>query len=136
MLDRDSAKRNAAAIPLRAVRTCAVAAAIAAAGWPMDDALAQAERYPTRPVHLLEGFGAGAGVRYIGESFGDDENSFKVASATLADAAIHYDWKNMKFQLNASNLFDKQYVASCYNRGSGCFYGEGRKISGSIKYRW
>ena len=85
---------------------------------------------------MLEGFGAGAGVRYIGSTFGDDANSFEVPSATLVDAAIHYDWKNMKFQLNASNLFDKTYVTSCYNRSSGCFYGEGRKITGSMKYRW
>jgi iron complex outermembrane receptor protein len=84
----------------------------------------------------LEGFGLGAGVRYIGSTFGDDANSFEVPSATLVDAAVHYDWKNMKFQLNASNLFDKTYVATCYVRSSGCFYGEGRKITGSLKYRW
>ncbi|WP_244491015.1 TonB-dependent siderophore receptor [Paramesorhizobium deserti] len=84
----------------------------------------------------LEGLGFGGGMRYLGSSFGDDANSFEVPSATLFDAAIHYDWKNMKFQLNASNLFDKQYVATCYSRSSGCFYGEGRKITGSIKYRW
>ncbi|MEI5676955.1 TonB-dependent siderophore receptor [Mesorhizobium sp. CGMCC 1.15528] len=85
---------------------------------------------------MLEGFGGGAGLRYIGSSFGDDANSFEVPAATLVDAAVHYDWKNMKFQLNASNLFDKQYVTSCYSRSSGCFYGEGRKITGSVKYRW
>ncbi|WP_292407113.1 TonB-dependent siderophore receptor [Mesorhizobium sp.] len=84
----------------------------------------------------LEGLGFGAGVRYIGSSQGDDENSFQVPAATLVDAALHYDWKNMKFQLNASNLFDKTYVSTCYNRSSGCFYGEGRKITGSMKYRW
>jgi iron complex outermembrane receptor protein len=84
----------------------------------------------------LEGFGVGAGVRYIGSSYGDDANSFEVPSATLVDAAIHYDWKNMKFQLSASNLFDKQYVSSCFDRNFGCFYGEGRKITGSMRYRW
>jgi iron complex outermembrane recepter protein len=84
----------------------------------------------------LEGFGVGAGLRYIGSSYGDDANSFEVPSATLVDAAIHYDWRNMKFQLNASNLFDKQYVASCFDYNFGCFYGEGRKITGSMKYRW
>ncbi|TIQ92167.1 MAG: TonB-dependent receptor, partial [Mesorhizobium sp.] len=61
---------------------------------------------------------------------------FEVPAATLVDAALHYDWKNMKFQLNASNLFDKQYVSTCFNREFGCFYGEGRKITGSMKYRW
>jgi iron complex outermembrane recepter protein len=84
----------------------------------------------------LEGFGFGAGVRYIGSSQGDDENSFQVPAATLVDAALHYDWKNMKFQLNASNLFDKQYVSTCFNADFGCFYGEGRKVTGSMKYRW
>jgi iron complex outermembrane recepter protein len=42
----------------------------------------------------------------------------------------------MKFQLNASNLFDKTYVSTCFDRSFGCFYGEGRKITGSMKYRW
>lgn len=84
----------------------------------------------------LEGLGFGAGVRYIGSSYGDDANSFEVPAVTLIDAAIHYDWKNMKFQLNASNLFDKQYVSTCFDANFGCFYGEGRKTTGSMKYRW
>ncbi|WP_159588355.1 TonB-dependent siderophore receptor [Chelativorans xinjiangense] len=84
----------------------------------------------------LEGLGFGAGVRYIGSSYGDDANSFKVPAATLVDAAVHYDWKDFQFKLNVSNLFDKKYVATCYAESNGCFYGESRKISGSVKYRW
>ncbi|AMX95656.1 TonB-dependent siderophore receptor [Mesorhizobium sp. M7A.F.Ca.US.014.04.1.1] len=84
----------------------------------------------------LEGLGLGAGVRYVGSTYGDDANSFKVPSVVLADAAVHYAWQNATLSLNASNLFDKRYVASCFSSGFGCFYGEGRRINGSVKYTW
>lgn len=85
---------------------------------------------------VLEGLGLGAGVRYVGATFGNDANTFKVPAVTLFDAAISYNWKDLQFQLNASNLFDKKYVASCFNESYGCFYGEGRKLTGSMKYHW
>ncbi|MCF3643181.1 TonB-dependent siderophore receptor [Rhizobium sp. TRM95111] len=84
----------------------------------------------------LEGLGLGAGVRYIGSSYGDDANSFKVPSVTLVDLAANYTYENYEFQLNVSNLFDKRYVASCFSESAGCFFGEGRKIVGTVKYRW
>ncbi|NGO55724.1 TonB-dependent siderophore receptor [Mesorhizobium camelthorni] len=85
---------------------------------------------------VLEGLGLGGGIRYIGETYGDDANSFKVPSVTLFDAAVHYEWQNLNFQLNATNLFNKEYIASCSDAGFGCYPGEGRKITGSMKYRW
>ena len=85
---------------------------------------------------VLEGLGFGGGVRYIGSTFGDDANSFKVPAVTLVDAAVHYDWKSYGLQLNVSNLFDKEYVASCSTADFGCYYGESRKIAGSMKVRW
>lgn len=85
---------------------------------------------------VLEGLGLGAGVRYVGSTQGDDANSFKVPAVTLFDAAINYDWKNLKLQLNASNIFDKTYVASCFAESFGCFYGEGRRLTGTVKYSW
>jgi iron complex outermembrane receptor protein len=84
----------------------------------------------------LEGLGLGSGVRYVGSTYGDDANSFKVPSVVLADAAVHYTWQNATLSLNVSNLFDKRYVASCFASGFGCFYGEGRRINGSVKYTW
>lgn len=84
----------------------------------------------------LEGLGLGAGVRYVGSTYGDDANTFKVPSVVLADAAVHYSWQNATLSLNVSNLFDKRYVASCFSSGFGCFYGEGRRINGSVKYTW
>ncbi|BCH21112.1 TonB-dependent siderophore receptor [Mesorhizobium sp. L-8-3] len=90
----------------------------------------------TIPTGQFEGLGFGAGVRYIGSTYGDDANSFKVPAVTLVDAALHYDWRDFQFKLAASNLFDEEYVASCFSEAFGCFYGETRKVTGSVKYRW
>lgn len=87
----------------------------------------------------LRGFGAGAGVRYVGTTYGDWENTFKVSAFTLVDAAIHYDFrddlKGMRLSLNASNLLDKTYVASC-EAESYCIYGLRRVVTAAVKYRW
>lgn len=90
----------------------------------------------TIPTGQLEGLGFGAGIRYVGSTYGDDANSFKVPAVTLVDAAVHYDWRDFQFKLAANNLFDKEYVASCFSEAFGCFYGETRKVTGSVKYRW
>jgi iron complex outermembrane recepter protein len=91
------------------------------------------------------GLGFGAGVRYIGETFGTDANTYEIdgnvypfiiPSVTLADAAIHYDWRQFRFAVNAKNIFDGEHVASCFNFDSGCVYGERRRIIGSVRYRW
>jgi iron complex outermembrane recepter protein len=84
----------------------------------------------------LAGVQVGGGIRYVGSTFGDDANTFKVPAVTLVDAALHYEWRNAELNLNVSNLFDKRYVASCYAESFGCFYGEGRRINGSVKYTW
>ncbi|WP_245411872.1 TonB-dependent siderophore receptor [Phyllobacterium leguminum] len=84
----------------------------------------------------LEGLGLGAGVRYVGSTYGDDANTFKVPAVTLVDASVSYDWKNVQLQLGASNLFDKTYVASCFAESFGCFYGEGRRVTGTLKVSW
>jgi iron complex outermembrane receptor protein len=68
----------------------------------------------------LKGFGAGAGARYVGSSWGDTANTLKVPGYTLFDAAVHYDIANianpkdnLRLALNATNLANKEYVASC-----------------------
>jgi iron complex outermembrane receptor protein len=93
----------------------------------------------------FNGLGFGAGVRYIGETFGTDANTYTIGdntypfilpSVTLADAAIHYDWGQFRFAVNAKNIFDREYVASCFNFDFGCVYGERRRVIGSVRYRW
>jgi iron complex outermembrane receptor protein len=94
----------------------------------------------------LAGFGAGAGVRYIGSNFGSDSNvavfrngrvvPFVIPAVTLVDAAIHYDWRGFRFAVNAKNLFDEEYVATCYNVDNNCFFGSRRTVMASVRYRW
>ncbi|GGD03043.1 TonB-dependent receptor [Aureimonas glaciei] len=85
---------------------------------------------------MFDGLGAGLGVRYVGSSFGDDANTFKVPGATVFDAVVSYEKDNYALSVNASNLFDKEYVASCGNRDFYCFAGEGRRITGKATFRW
>lgn len=91
----------------------------------------------TVPRGVASGLGVGAGVRYLGSTFGDTRNTLKAPDTTLADAAIHYHWKNLRFAVNLQNVFDKEYVASCFVRGGNfCTFGERRTVTGSISYRW
>jgi iron complex outermembrane receptor protein len=90
----------------------------------------------TVPKGDFADLGFGVGVRYTGESYGDDANSFKVPGYVLADAAIHYDYEALSFAINATNLFDKKYVAACVDGDSGCYYGERLQVIGTVKYRW
>lgn len=90
----------------------------------------------TVPDGPLGGLGFGGGMRHIGSTYGDDANTFKVPAVTLFDASVHYDWKKFRFAIKAKNLFDKEYVASCFEAGFGCFYGERRVVVGTVRYRW
>ncbi|WP_083198221.1 TonB-dependent siderophore receptor [Pararhizobium polonicum] len=90
----------------------------------------------------LDGLTAGAGVRYIGKSWGDDQNSFSVDAATLIDASLSYDfaavnpdWAGISLKLNVKNLANKTFVASCAN-STACFYGEGRTVTATLKRTW
>jgi len=90
----------------------------------------------------LKGFGVGAGARYVGSSWGDTANTLKVPGYTLFDAAVHYDIPNitslkdnLRLALNATNLANKEYVASCYSY-SWCWYGSQRTVQASATYQW
>jgi iron complex outermembrane receptor protein len=92
----------------------------------------------------LAGFGGGGGVRYVGESFGDNINSVAmiVPAYTLGDAALHYDLaglspqlKGWKLAVNMTNIFDKTYVSACASAIQ-CFYGNGRSTLGTVRYQW
>ncbi|AJY47784.1 TonB-dependent siderophore receptor [Martelella endophytica] len=90
----------------------------------------------------LEGLGIGAGVRFNGETWGDQENTFKVPAYTLFDAGIDYDfgvkwpkYEGLKLNVTASNLGNKEYVASC-TYTTRCFYGTSRSVYATLKYQW
>ncbi|WP_131195536.1 TonB-dependent siderophore receptor [Lichenihabitans psoromatis] len=83
----------------------------------------------------FRGLGFGAGARYVGRSYADAANLFQVPSYLLGDAAIHYDRDHWRAALNVSNFTDETYVGSCSST-SACFYGDRRKITASLAYRW
>jgi iron complex outermembrane receptor protein len=86
------------------------------------------------------GLGFGLGVRYIGSSFGNDENTFKNAGHTLFDMESHYDLARLdptlrgaRLQLNINNIADKR-VDVCSS--DYCYLDQGRTVIGSLRYRW
>lgn len=42
----------------------------------------------------------------------------------------------VRLAVNASNLTDQRYVASCLNDSFGCSYGERRRVLASLRVRW
>ncbi|MBZ6394345.1 MULTISPECIES: ferrichrome porin FhuA [Pantoea] len=100
----------------------------------------------------LSGVTIGAGVRYVGESqglyaetpansaAGLSNQNFKVAGYTTVDAALKYDLARFGLPgssvgVNVNNLFDREYVASCY-RDYACYWGAERQIVGTATFRF
>lgn len=82
-----------------------------------------------------DGISVGAGVRYVGSSWADNENTLKVPAATLVDAKVGYERDNWGVDLNVTNLFDEDHVSSC--QGSNvCSYGEGRSFKLKAHVTW
>lgn len=86
------------------------------------------------------GLGVSLGARYMGNSEGDSANRFQVPSVMLLDFSIKYNlatlstvFQGAQLQLNASNLEDKRYTASC-NSAFACFYGPRRMVKVALSY--
>ncbi|MCB8821826.1 TonB-dependent siderophore receptor [Microvirga rosea] len=84
---------------------------------------------------MFKGLGFGAGVRYNGFSYADNENLLKVPSSTVFDAAIRYTYDNFTIALNVNNIFDREYVSSCQTQYT-CNYGAGRVATLKASYKW
>ncbi|QXH72616.1 TonB-dependent siderophore receptor [Pseudomonas atacamensis] len=94
-------------------------------------------------VGVLDGFGIGAGVRYTGNTYGDKANTWlgKADAYTVFDASVHYDLgrldnslKGASLAVNATNLFDKDYISTCDSFY--CYYGDQRSVVASATYKW
>lgn len=89
----------------------------------------------------LLGLTLGAGVRYVGSTYGDSINAVSVPGYTLADASLQYDFgkkfanlDGLKLNINATNLFDKTFVAC--SGSNFCNFGAGRSVTGKLAYSW
>ncbi|CAI1160971.1 MAG: ferrichrome porin FhuA [Serratia grimesii] len=88
----------------------------------------------------LSGLTFGAGVRYTGTTYGDEANTFKVPAYTVWNTVLKYDLARFNLPgssiaLNVNNLFDKQYVSSCFAT-YGCFWGAERQVVATATFRF
>lgn len=95
----------------------------------------------TLPRDIFHGLSVNFGIRYIGFTYADTANSFKVPAHTLFDVGAHYDFSDispslsgLKVSLAMSNLTNERYVGSCGTNQ--CYYGQARRVYGNISYNW
>lgn len=88
---------------------------------------------------LLSGTVLGAGVRYVGESEIDAQNTAKVPDYTLFDLSARYDLGELSASLNnvsatvsASNLLDKEYY-TCFDQNN-CWLGTERSVEAKVAF--
>lgn len=85
---------------------------------------------------MLNGLMLGGGARYTGVLYGDNANTFHIDNYTLFDAGVSYPVnKNVTVSLNAQNLLDEKYVATCDDSYE-CYPGLRRTLLSSVKYSW
>ncbi|QEY63632.1 TonB-dependent siderophore receptor [Metapseudomonas lalkuanensis] len=91
----------------------------------------------------LDGFGVAAGVRYVGDSYGNTANTWlgHTGSYTVYDASVHYDLgrldsslRGVSVAVDAKNVFNKEYLSTC--DGYWCYYGDERTVVGSVNYKF
>ncbi|ENG7520580.1 TonB-dependent siderophore receptor [Vibrio harveyi] len=89
----------------------------------------------------LTGLRTSAGVRYVGKTEMDAQNSDQVPDYTLVDLAASYDLSaasqsldGASVTLSASNIFDEEYY-SCYDKNN-CWFGAERSIEAKLEYKF
>ena len=75
-----------------------------------------------------QGLSLGGGLRYSGETWGDMGNARRVGDYVLADVSVSYEWDAYTASLNVTNVFDKDYFATC-DATVGCIRGAGREAT-------
>lgn len=100
----------------------------------------------------LHGLTVGGAVRHVDEVYAGvytpPENpsaafATNSPSYTVYDAWLRYDLekasprlRGLTLGLNASNLFDRTYITSCFANYAWCWYGNRRVVQGTIGYRF
>jgi iron complex outermembrane receptor protein len=100
---------------------------------PRDQASALVDY--TRIGGRFAGLGGNFGVRFVGSNAADSANSFFIHNYTLVDGGIRFGYRHTLFSVNATNLTDRRYVATCTGL-SACFYGYERNVVGTAAYRF
>jgi iron complex outermembrane receptor protein len=98
-----------------------------------------ASLFATKTLALQSGTSLrfGGGVRYVGRQIAGDVPTLQVItpSYTVADAVFAIDRNLWSLQLNAVNLFDKDYYSLCSQYGY-CENGNRRTYNAAVTYRF
>ncbi len=87
-------------------------------------------------LSLNSSYGIGTGVTYVGRKAGNVNNDFYLPDYTTAKIVSYYKVnKDLNFSLNIDNLFDKEYIASSYDR-SWLTVGNPRTATLSMTYKF
>lgn len=87
-------------------------------------------------LSLNSSYGIGTGVTYVGRKAGNVNNDFYLPDYTTAKIVSYYKVnKELNFSLNIDNLFDKEYIASSYDR-SWLTVGNPRTATLSMTYKF
>lgn len=88
----------------------------------------------------IGGLSIGGGVRATSESFTTDANTAKNAGVVYLDASLSYDFgakspdlKGLSLAISATNLTNREEQVCT---GGYCYFGQGRTVLGSLKYKW
>lgn len=81
------------------------------------------------------GWGGNFGVRFVGRSAGDALNTIFIPNYTLFDAGFRVHLRSLDFNVNATNLDNRRYVATCTGADY-CGYGFARNVVGVVKYHF
>ena len=94
----------------------------------------------------LAGFAIGGAVRHVDRVYAGtyfDGVTRNTPSYTLFDALARYDMgalspglRNITLAVNATNIFDKKHITSCYLDYGWCWYGNRRTVQGTIGFHW
>ncbi|USI72670.1 TonB-dependent siderophore receptor [Sphingomonas morindae] len=92
------------------------------------------------------GLAIGGAVRHVDQVYAGtyfDGITRNTPGVTLFDALARYDLgklsprlDGLSLALNATNLFDKKYLTTCYLDYGWCWYGNRRTVQGTIGFRW
>lgn len=81
----------------------------------------QGKRPTLTPVHsanlwvtkaLGGGFGAGAGLNYVGDRFANPGNTVTLPAYTTVGAMAYYRMQGLDLQIKVNNLFDRDYIVA------------------------
>lgn len=99
-----------------------------------------------------QGFAIGGTVRHVDSTYADfytnplqqtEVTPLRTPAYTVFDALMRFDLervsprlKGVTLAVNATNLFDKKYLTSCFAQYAWCWYGNRRTVQGTIGFSW